>query len=195
MRLIKFFTYNQFLLENLINHTLYFSNVEAFNDPFEGIFRYRVASDPKEFNIFYAEYFQGAPDKQEYYFHNRSEFEKLLNRTFEWRVSNNAVCCFSHKSLLQDVKMWSHYADKHKGICLLYDSELLGLEPREKIQDATIIANPNGPYKVEYSDQYLNEDPLSQELTQQSFLTTKSRNWNDEKEYRYISPKSNPFKM
>lgn len=95
MKLIKFFKYDHLLLEGLANYTVYFSNVSNFNDPFEGIFRYRVSSDFNKFKEFYETHYQGDKDKLQYYFENKREFEELLNRNFEWRYANNAVCCFA----------------------------------------------------------------------------------------------------
>ncbi len=71
MRLLKFLSYNQYLLEGLTNETLFFNNVNNFNDPFEGLFRYKVSSDYDKFKAFYLNHFSGRADKLDYYFNNK----------------------------------------------------------------------------------------------------------------------------
>jgi hypothetical protein len=165
--------------------------VYNFNDPFEGLFRYKVSSDYPKFKEFYLNHFSGRPEKLDYYFNNKIEFEKLINKTFDYRFENNAVCCFSDESNLTDVLMWANYADDHKGICLVFDSAQLKFEPKGKKINGTF--NPTGPFEITYSDKYLDLDPLNRELNQDSFLTTKFCKWLNEKEYRYISAKPGSY--
>ncbi|MFA6597454.1 MAG: DUF2971 domain-containing protein [Ignavibacteriaceae bacterium] len=190
MRLLKFFPYNQYLLEGLTNQTLFFSNIYNFNDPFEGVFRYKVSSDYNKFKEFYLNHYNGPRRKLDYYFENKIEFEKLINKSFDWRYNNNAVCCFSDKSKLKDILMWANYADKHKGVCLVFDKAKLSFTQKESIINGTYIGDPNGPHMVAYTDKYLDLDPLSKKLNQDSFLTTKFKKWSAEKEYRFISPRA-----
>lgn len=186
MRLIKFLSYDTHLLEGLTNQTLFFSNIYNFNDPFEGIFRYKIFPDYVKFKEFYLNHFRCIPDRLNYYFENKIEFEKQLNQSFRWRYENNGVCCFSDESNLRDFLMWSNYADKHKGICLVFDTSKLKFE--NKIIDDTLIGAPTGPHEITYTKKYLDSDPLKKELNQDSFLTTKFDIWVNEKEFRFISP-------
>lgn len=76
--------------------------------------------------------------------------------------------------------MWSHYADKHKGICLKYD-----MYKDEKF--FTI------PLKVDYPDNYPIFDFLKIRETNQLiqfFLGTKSKDWKYENEIRIIKDKN-----
>ena len=189
MKLIKFSTYNQYLLEGLTNQTLFFNNIYNFNDPFEGVFRYSISSDYNKFRKFYLNHYSGRVDKLEFYYENKLEFEKLINKTFDWRYENNGVCCFSDESNLTDILMWANYANDHKGLCLMFDSERIEFQPKEKVVNGTIILNPTGPHKIEYTDKYLDIDPFEKKLTQQTFLTTKFDKWINEKEFRFISSK------
>lgn len=189
MRLLKFFPYNQYLLEGLTNHTLFFNNIYNFNDPFEGVFRYKVSSDYDKFKEFYLDHYNGRRNKLDYYFNNKIEFEKLINKSLDWRYNNNAVCCFSDKSKLKDILMWANYSDSHKGVCLIFEVAKLSLKRKDYIINETVIGDPIGPYVVTYTDRYLDLDPLNKELNQDSFLTTKFKKWSNEKEYRFISPR------
>jgi hypothetical protein len=186
MNLIKFFKYNHFLLEGLANQTLYFCNVAEFNDPFDGIFRYRVSNDFEKFEEFYKVHFQGPRDKLQYYFENKREFEKLLNRVLEQSYKNNSVCCFANESNIDDILMWSHYADGHKGLCLVFKTEQIDLTPVDKFANGIAIVDPKPPHEVTYIDKYLDGDPLKNELRRNAFLTTKFKKWSAEKEFRFI---------
>lgn len=186
MRLIKFFTYNEYLLESLTNVTLYFSNVSNFNDPFEGVFRYKIYEDDNRFKNFYLHEFGGNPALLNYFLQNKKEFEEKLNRTFKWKFENNGVCCFSDEIKKTDILMWSNYADNHKGICLIFNDKIRFLFKDEKTSNI-IVGEPSGPYKIQYIKKYLDEYPDARELTVNTFLTSKFNIWENEKEFRFIS--------
>ncbi|MBD3340497.1 MAG: DUF2971 domain-containing protein [Candidatus Lokiarchaeota archaeon] len=187
MKLIKFSSYNQYLLEGLTNQTLFFSSIYNFNDPFEGVFRYKISADYSKFKDFYLNHYRGREDKLDYYFNNKIEFEKLLNQTFDWRYENNGVCCFSHGSKKTDILMWANYADNHKGLCLVFKKDKLAFHGI--LLNNTAISDPTGPHEITYTHKYLDEDPLNRKLTIETFLTTKFDIWINENEFRYISPK------
>ena len=193
MNIVKFFSYNNYFLEGIANHTLFFNNIYNFNDPFEGIFRYKASSDFNAFSKFLQAHFSQLAKHAKYYFENKGEFEKILNKNFEWRFKNNAVCCFSEESQETEILMWSHYADNHKGVCVKYDTEYLDFMPKEKIVDGSLITNPNGPFKVNYSSKYLDLDPLQKELNHNTFLSTKFEKWKNEKEQRYIAARAGNY--
>jgi hypothetical protein len=193
MNIVKFFTYNNYLLEALANQTLFFNNIYNFNDPFEGLFRYKASSNYDDFVNFLQAHFPELAKHAKHYFENKIEFEKILNRNFEWRYKNNAVCCFSEESQETDILMWSHYANDHKGICIKFDTEKLEFTPKVTIADGVLITKPKGPFKVKYTYKYLDLDPLQKELDHNSFLTTKFEEWKNEKEERYIAARAGNY--
>jgi hypothetical protein len=81
------------------------------------------------------------------------------------------VFCLS--SMADSVVMWSHYADKHRGVCLEFGTK------EEEF---------SGAYRVEYSEGYppfnLADDSLAHNLLP---LVTKSAEWSYEHEYRVIA--------
>ena len=184
MELLKFISYNSYLLEGLKNQTLYFNNIYNFNDPFEGIFRYKVSSDYNAFKKFFLGPFWGSRKDMDRTFNNKIEFEALINKRFVNAQHVKGVCCFSAESKVNDIIMWSNYANRHKGICLIFDSDNLFV-CKYKGKGPFIL--PSGPREVKYTDKYLDEDPLLKELNSKTFLTTKFQQWSNEKEYRYIS--------
>ncbi|MBL7851622.1 MAG: DUF2971 domain-containing protein [Cyclobacteriaceae bacterium] len=191
MNLVKFCAC-EFGIENLEKGQLYFNSLSNLNDPFEGIFRYRPSTNQDEFERFYRMYF-GDNEKLDYYFQNKHEFYRKINETLEWRYSNNGICCFSDETCINDIRMWSHYADKQKGFCLRFNETLNFSTPRELNEPDKLVGHPSGPFKVEYTDEYINEDPTAKKLNQRTFLTTKFVDWSHEKEYRFISPIPGPY--
>ena len=138
------------------------------------------------------------------------EFSKLLNdliidsigacnskleyiRNISYRIS-----CFSNfegeKELMENTTMWSHYADNHRGFCIKYllnfedvkykDKILSGLFPVSYTSTPQSIS-PRELYKLQIQDDKLKLSQSVQKTVLKS-LTTKSKFWNYEKEWRLI---------
>jgi hypothetical protein len=194
MRLIKFFTNNNNLVSSLKVSELFFNKVGNFNDPFEGIFRFKLWSDEDKIRKFYLKHFSGNPQKVNYYIQNKGELEKEINKTFEYRQLNNAVTCFSVENNLTQILMWAHYANNHAGLCLVFEGSVFNFKAgfelfEESLKSNVLISSPTGPHRVHYEDEYINTDPLDGALNQKSFLTTKFNVWSYEDEVRFIAPK------
>lgn len=113
---------NKYLIDSLKTNTLFFSNPFDFNDPFECRPAQFVAkaNDVKIYKKFLL--------NSE--FQQNIDFAKNLKpdlHTAGWLLQANhnmskkiGVSCFTTKC--DDVLMWSHYADSHKGICLIIDT-------------------------------------------------------------------------
>jgi len=182
------------LLQNIDTNQLFFNNIFNLNDPFEGIFRYRISTDKQRFKEFYLKHIdKNKSNKWQYYFENKEELNKLLNRTFEFRFKNNSICSFSEEDCLTNILMWSHYTNKHSGACLMFDETLKFATPPEFNSKGTVIAHPTGPHKVSYTKEYIDEDPIQRTLNQRNFLTTKFDIWEYEREHRYIAPRSGAY--
>lgn len=193
MSLIKFQSDGIFLLQNLTNGQLYFNNIFNFNDPFEGIFRYKLSSNKEAFQQFYIKHYQGDPEMYKYYIKNKGELEKKINKSFDWRLKTNGVCCFSDSSCNRDILMWSHYTNKHRGVCLVFNDGLQFVTTPLMNLEESITAHPTGPHPVTYTKEYYNEDPLEHQVTATNFLTTKFNTWEYEHEQRFISPKTGTY--
>lgn len=199
MKLIKFIGFHEHLADNLKQHKLNFSNVSAFNDPFEGIFRFEVSTDRSKFLQFYLHDYSGRPELADYYFDHLEEFNTMLNRTHDWRSENNAVTCFSAAGNELNVIMWAHYCkfngQSHNGVCLMFESKNLKFFPEIKITtDGIGISDITGPpQKVNYIKKYLSADPLDRELNADVFLRTKFQPWAYEREYRYIASRAGRY--
>ncbi len=183
--LYKYQPYNIQTLDNIKDRYIWFSKPDDFNDPFdcsinfsfddltedEWAFLYRKAQegltkerDQRSATALFAGN-RPSPNFKRFY----SEKMKILaGKRLETEFKQRGVACFSEK--MDDILMWSHYADGHKGFCLEYDTRFL---PFSK-------AVP-----VEYSETYPTINPLEDinNLLIQLAIT-KSIGWSYEEEWR-----------
>jgi hypothetical protein len=87
------------------------------------------------------------------------------------------VYCVSTKP--DDILMWAHYADFHRGVCLVFDGTLALMAHAQKVAYRHDRA-PLNPY----------ED--SQEVMAEKALLTKSEQWKYESEWRLLWPDDGP---
>lgn len=98
---------SKFFLNELTKRELYFSHPSDFNDPFDCQMEYKRALEEALEQANLKEYFSS----------------KKLSELLEHTLNNVGVCCFSRAKKNQ--LMWSHYAEKHTGICLGFNREVL----------------------------------------------------------------------
>lgn len=113
---------------------------------------------------------------------------------WEQQFSEVGVCSFTNE--MRNALMWAHYANEHRGVCLLYHIPL------------SVIVNPTnkivGIAAVEYGDNevtdWLLDDPpkdlheLRIGLTA-IYLTSKAPDWHYEREVRLVRFKDGLFKL
>ena len=163
-------------VENIIlQHTLKFSDPLKFNDPFD--------CSEKILKVSYDRGLIDSTLKDLKY--NRNQRRKL--KTSEIQVQQNAnmreerekykICCFSRKS--DNVLMWSHYSEKHSGICCGFefplDNKIFTVAPVRYANSIDKIEGKTELYKVIMY-----------------WLTTKSHIWEYEDEYRAILNSKSP---
>ena len=192
--LYKYQSLNDQSLENLKGRQIWFSKPTAFNDPYDCAIFYELEeastqSLEKEFKQLREKYIRPyEKDKlQEYdamFLKNGKPNERFkemcsanIVNVFKEKQSrfrkHRGVCCFAE--IKNDILMWAHYADGHRGFCLEYDTS------SKIFQDA---------FKVEYSKQIpvINQasflDPESGVNVMLPMLKTKYECWQYEKEWR-----------
>lgn len=175
-RYFKFRTINKHLIESLVNSRLYFAKPNKLNDPFDCRLDLR-----KSFSRSASSASGTRKSWLQSALSDGREFIEQWERLFE----NYGVCSFSLE--LNTTLMWSHYADEHRGVCLLYRfPESFFLAPENRIF---------GVDRVKYlhdalTDWLKNEAPM--ELNQfvpeliKIYLTAKSPAWSYESEARVI---------
>lgn len=171
---------------------------DKLNDPFEGGF---LISDIKKYqnkefidkllrisrnnfidDFAYDERLEKAIQDENYFFNILSEY---LNRLIKNRYG---ITCFSRNA--RSLNMWSHYADSHKGVCLIFDEQKLKrsvFSSRTGVNFNDVIYSRNLPF-LEIIDSYDDENgPECIELPYNNrFLFNKLNSWKEEKEVRLI---------
>ncbi|MGV0983511.1 MAG: DUF2971 domain-containing protein [Limnohabitans sp.] len=172
---------------------IYFAAARSFNDPFDLRPVFSLAA-PKAMQI-------------KDYERLSKKFEPLLNRQMRRKEARQAVgdslnparrqateeaiqelhaehiteqvgvLCVSTKR--DDILMWSHYADSHRGICLEFDGHFAFMAQAQKVE----YARKRSPINV-YVD--------SEDAAMKKALLTKSEQWAYEEEWRLIRYEHGP---
>ncbi|KKH45723.1 DUF2971 domain-containing protein [Methanosarcina sp. 1.H.A.2.2] len=187
-----FFKYrkiNKNTLHTLINNELIFSSPFHFNDPFDTIIDLFFEGTEEDFEFFLGDDY--TEEDFEYFYQNQVKKvsderfrliqQKENDKHYNDRLNLMRVLCLSQKK--DEILMWSHYANDHKGICLCFEAV-------EKDGDLGFYFDSNflPLLEIEYSD--IIPAPINMfEPNMEGFLnffTTKHSSWSYEKEYRLI---------
>lgn len=160
------------------NSSLWFSKHENFNDPFDYKIKSVTDCTVDELRKFCTENLGATRfdlEKTVEKLHsNPNKLESIVNNAISETLNNDGICCFSgsYESILQ----WSHYAESHQGICLVYD----------------VLEDPDLfwiPLPVEYNSEYpsFNYIKNKKELVTK-VVQSKYEIWGYENEVRVIKP-------
>lgn len=175
----KYKPITKFLVESLVNSNIYLAKPSQLNDPFDCQISLRKSIELAA---------QTNPNRKLAFQAGLSAGNLLEN--WQNQFEDIGVCAFSLTGPLDDnaALLWSHYADDHKGVCLLYrftedflndqKNQILGVD---KIKYGSNILTDwlaNGP-----------SDPSSDEFVielTKIYLTAKGPAWHYENEARII---------
>ena len=169
--LYKYCTFES-IIKLLGNHCIYFPSCEQLNDPFESAINLLTDYTPKQYYdsfIFAGMSHQLAKELTRQVFDGTIDGNTIIKQLTNEVISSVGYFCMTTKP--DNLLMWAHYADSHKGVCLKFD--IL------KDLDSFLV-----PVKVDYNSQYINFDCLSSSLLE--VLRRKSPDWEYEDEYRII---------
>lgn len=168
------------------DNELYFSSKNQFNDPFDCKFGYSfTATKPEIKKYFKAMLDRSRPDlnrrqkkrwiveQMKTFNLNDPDLERMMIEGTDEIISGIGICSLTE--VPDDILMWSHYADSHKGFCI----KLLDDEKERFIQ---------GTYQVSYSDEFPIVNPIRDDVDvrMNKTLLTKAKHWDYEKEWRTI---------
>jgi Protein of unknown function (DUF2971) len=152
----------------ILNNQLWFSSLENLNDPFEGVFQIDT-SIGKALKLF----------------KKNIDFEKLENLKIETIKGKKENCgILSLTTDNQNLLMWSHYTNNQRGYCIEFN---LDAKNFIKFNNKKLTSKVHLK-KVSYSDEYPKESILNSDNNM--IFGYKSKCWNYEKEYRFISSNS-----
>lgn len=102
-----------------------------------------------------------------------------LKHMYDHLNKNVGVLCLSEKN--NDILMWAHYAESHKGFVVEFDSG-------SEFFDQTLSAQDNlrKLLKVEYSEK--RPSLTISDITEVELFLAKSKHWEYEKEWRMVMP-------
>lgn len=169
--LFRYCQFNPTHLRSILEGKLHCSDPSGFNDPWDC--RPHFTLPPQREPLARQSAVAWLNDQMQHSAEDDSAEESLsrYSKEIELRIGQRyRVCCFSTKS--RCALMWSHYANKHQGICLEFD-----------VRDPVFLC---AALKVEYYAEY----PVlyAHENTDLLPLTSKSIVWKYEAEYRFIGP-------
>ena len=140
--LFKYRAINKWLIESLINQTLYFATPDKLNDPFDCRIDLQKAIERAVISA------KGDRRDSLSSFLDNPEFFKNWRATFD----KMGVCCFSKKTIEktpQETLMWSHYAEGHRGVRLEYQFQGVSLKPDiTTAQDVEYLDDPLVPWLI-----------------------------------------------
>lgn len=175
------------------SQSLKFNNPSFFNDPFDCDinllkFDFTECCDELLFEIEMAKEIAMDITLNEYPSINKSILERtkvtpdFVEEDYKKiqinKINKTSICCFSKN--YTNMTMWSHYADKHHGVCLVFDYDLT-----ERFEDPEINRRMNFG-TVEYKElQPYNYLKSKQEGLCNLFFT-KAKDWSYEEEVRFF---------
>jgi hypothetical protein len=165
--------------DTLVEHKLFFASRTTFNDPFDCVVPCLLQT-PGTFHKRYVEEllddkFPDAPDDW------RAKREQLMSvkalkgmrEDVQKIIDNVGITCFC--KVRDDILMWAHYADKHKGLCFEFDGS----------ENCIFFSDAQQVNYEDFTNVLLGEDSGT---TMQRIILTKSKHWSYEREYRIFRP-------
>jgi len=195
----KYFDFDENFKKTLENGYLWFSYPHTFNDPFE--FRLQVKKDLRDEEIleFFELYKKHAHNSKEeigddfnkvlfMYRQNPDQFIDYFLKPFIAHVDKFGVCCFSKTN--KNILMWSHYANKHKGLVLEFKEKLLDKSIYEMNDSINMTVMDQISYSNEFPTIKISSSLLNVSEEIRKVVFTKSKDWKYEQEIRIISPRN-----
>ncbi len=116
------------------------------------------------------------------YWWNENEESRFLDLYmdywFNYELKKYRISCFSKTAT--ETLMWAHYSDKHSGICLMYDKDIL-LQSLKSIDNFELISVQ---YGVKPTITLLEKENRIEYESDIPIISAKDSNWKYEKEVR-----------
>lgn len=190
--------FNKNALLTILKQELYFASPGSLNDPIDCLHNIKIKNYDSlnlkdiipliEKNRTYITWDTSKSNEQiatDYLNSDQLLLGLIIHLINEKNSDNVGICSFSREKL--DQRLWSHYADSSKGLCLVFDKEKLtnNLEINTRSQDSQLrryygddVNYDGNPFEIEIinGDFVINED----------YYFKKTSDWDYEKEYRLV---------
>jgi len=128
-------------------------------------------------------------DKEEWEVRIYDERRNILNRMK--KMITNGIGITSFSASRNNILMWSHYADMHRGICLIYDTNII--REMASVSDSKLLKVKYGGQKISYIDLIMNNCATMDSYSKYwnvnvlyEISTQKKKCWSYEKEWRMV---------
>jgi hypothetical protein len=174
--LFKFRPFNKASMEIFVNRKLWFARPDSLNDPFECQFDFENWVDELSLP-------PHIPNSE------RIEIKKSASNVF----NNLGVCSFSKTR--NNLLMWSHYADEHKGFCIGFNETILS-KSDAGIKAVDVKYQAETSQKSVFKSFEVDGDKVVVHLDYEamhSIVGRKYTHWKYERERRLIVASSNAY--
>ncbi len=191
-KLYKYRGVNDYTQAIFKRNELYFAAPSQFNDPFDSAFQV-IVEGPANQKVFEALAFELVKKKLPEFsmkekldaaqqigaalIQTKAEEARLISIEKLAKDTNDKVRILSLSEKNDDILMWSHYADSHKGICLEFDTS-----PASFLNDAQPVTYDDTFPALNLLDIVVDEDLRKTA----PWLLTKARQWEYEREWRVL---------
>ena len=164
--------------DSLVNGRLFFNNPQNFNDPFDCNFLLETHCSAQEKTEYIMNSMNGQGFSQEQIdeavnkvLNNPNSWDNLINDAKERFLNRIGVCCFSKTN--ENPLLWAHYSDKHKGVCLVFDTS----------RSPDFFSRT---YSIKYRSNYPRINFIQDRSRFDELILTKSIDWIYEQEVRVM---------
>lgn len=178
----------------LNENKLYFSSPMFFNDPYDSKANFADCSEQDIMDALQMRYkkkhtsatHEDCHDFVQYARKSKPEmFDGMQIRaeeqeSIERSLDTNGIVCLSETN--DDILMWSHYADAHKGLCLVFAKEIIANDKRFMFRKVNYPEDNSLISCKRFYEMYLEKGDEIYEL----LFLTKSLHWKYEKEWRIL---------
>jgi Protein of unknown function (DUF2971) len=164
----------------LVEHKLFFTSRKCFNDPFDCVVPTFLQTPGTSHKRYVEELLdKKMPDLPPNEW--RAKRQQLMSvkaleavrEDVQKQIDKAGITCFC--KVRDDILMWAHYADKHRGLCFEFDGSenchFFGAAQPVKYEDFTYVFVGEPSHK-----------------TLERIILTKSKHWSYEREYRLFQP-------
>ena len=164
--------------DSIVNRRLYFNKPQNFNDPFDCNFILETNCSAHEKTNYITTNMAGQGFTQDQIdaavnkaLNNHSSWDQLINDGKDRFLGRIGVCCFSKTD--ENPLLWAHYSEKHKGVCLVFDTS----------KDTVFF---DRVFSVKYRSNYPKINFITNRSRFDELVLTKSIDWIYEQEVRVM---------
>ena len=177
----------------LLKKEIFLSSPDTFNDPFDINIKINVSGWSQSEKIDYINkvfdrHINESENLRPFLLSRKQEYlnnpDKYLNEYCENLLSSengyrNTTEIFCLAKSWESIPMWGYYGDSHKGYCMGFKEKVFNKE------------TPKTIFPVSYYCEYPDIKPTLEDLKDYyTLMTSKSKSWSHEEEWRYFKPKS-----